>query len=267
MSLALPTLFQDLPAPVKACQDIESVLCTQRDRAWSIWPYPCIGSFRFLDLSISLSPLYPAILDRLVRQRHTLLDLGCCFAQDVRKLVADGAPSENIYGAELRREFVDLGYELFRDRETLKSTFLVGSIFDSTPHGIFKDVEGEIDVVYAASIFHLFNWEDQLRLAERVATLLKPVPGALVLGRQRGNVDAAEYEHRTNENGTMFRHNEESFKKMWEEVGAKTGTAWEVRAWLEKDDDSGRWKGQVEDGLSMELDKGDRRLRFEVARK
>src|ERR1700761_8860185 len=35
---------------------------SQRDEAWQIWPYPCIGGFRFLDLAIALSPEYPQIL-------------------------------------------------------------------------------------------------------------------------------------------------------------------------------------------------------------
>ena len=37
----------------------------QRERAWKIHPNPCVGRFRFLDLSISLHPLYPAVLARL----------------------------------------------------------------------------------------------------------------------------------------------------------------------------------------------------------
>lgn len=158
----------------------------QRVRAWSIVPYPCIGRFHFLELSISLSPLYPTILKRMIESKHTLLDMGCCFAQDVRKLVSDGAPSENIYGAELRQEFIDLGYDLFRDRDTLKSKFLIGDVFDDSDESEFKQIEGGIDIIYAASFFHLFNWDDQVRVAELVVRLLRPVRGSIVFGRQRG---------------------------------------------------------------------------------
>ena len=35
-----------------------------------------------------------------------------------------------LYGAELRREFIDLGYEFFRDRNKLETVFLVGDVFD-----------------------------------------------------------------------------------------------------------------------------------------
>lgn len=42
--------------------EIEKHVYAIRDEAWKVWLYPCIGQFRFLDLSISQSPHYPAIL-------------------------------------------------------------------------------------------------------------------------------------------------------------------------------------------------------------
>lgn len=297
-------------------------LCDQRDRAWDIFPYPCIGQCRFLDLSISLSPLYPTILHRLKESNSTFLDIGCCFAQDIRKLVSDGAPSKNILGADLRLEFIDLGtyvpglfvptsisyqilsgktlsgskilillprsvsltqgsclsmitadsdiwvgYDLFRERDTLESKFLIGDVSDEATGSPFRELDGKIDIIYAASFFHLFNWEDQLGTMERVVRLLKPVQGSLILGRQRGNVHSGEYEHRTNEKGTMFRHNEESWKEMWKQVGKATGSSWDVNVWLEKDDDFGRYpKNNEANAMDNRLDSGDRRLRFEVTR-
>ena len=198
---------------------------------------------------------------------HTLLDIGCCFAQDIRKLVSDGAPSENILGAELRPEFVDLGYVLFRDRDTLKSKFLIGDVFDETAESAFGKLDGKVDIIYAASFFHLFNWEDQVGMAERVVRFLNPIQGSLVFGRQRGNINSGEYEHRTNEKGTMFRHNERSWKEMWKQVGEATGSSWDIRVWLDKDEDFGKNRKDEGTGLDNKLDSGDRRLRFEVTRR
>lgn len=241
----------------------------QRVRAWSIVPYPCIGRFHFLELSISLSPLYPTILKRMIESKHTLLDMGCCFAQDVRKLVSDGAPSENIYGAELRQEFIDLGYDLFRDRDTLKSKFLIGDVFDDSDESEFKQIEGGIDIIYAASFFHLFNWDDQVRVAELVVRLLRPVTGSIVFGRQRGNVNPAEYEHMTNQRGTMFRHNQDSWKKMWQQVGKSTGTQWDVNVTLEtgrNDPDLFEADGPAPGFDGNKRRNGDGSLRFQILR-
>ena len=77
-------------------------------------------------------------------------------------------------------------------------------------------------MVYAASIFHLFDWGQQVKVAERVVGLFKRRKGSVVLGRQRGNSTPMEYEHRTNQGGTMFRRNEESWREMWRVVGEKT---------------------------------------------
>jgi len=49
-----------------------------------------------------------------------------------------------------------------------------------------------------------------------------------LLGRQVGASKAGEYVHRTNKDQTMFRHNPDSFRKMWEEVGKLTNTEWRV---------------------------------------
>lgn len=98
---------------------------------------------------------------------------------------------------------------------------MVGDLFTGEHFRELEEV-GEVDVVYAASIFHLFDWGQQVKVAERVVGLLKRRKGSVVLGRQRGNSTPMEYEHRTNQGGTMFRHNEESWREMWRVVGEKT---------------------------------------------
>ena len=65
--------------------------------------------------------------------RHRLLDIGCCFGQDERKLVADGAPPQNIYGADLHRGFIELDYDLFLDWEKLTSKFFTGDVLAAEP--------------------------------------------------------------------------------------------------------------------------------------
>lgn len=56
------------------------------DRSFMQFPYPCIGSFRFLDMSIPQSPVYPEVLQRL-KSGEKLLDLGCAIGQELRHLV------------------------------------------------------------------------------------------------------------------------------------------------------------------------------------
>jgi len=154
---------------------------------------------------------------------ENFLDLGCCFAQDLRKLAAAGAPSEKLYGTDLRAEFFDLGYKLFRDEDTLKSKFLVGDVFN--PSSQLSELDGKIDIIYAASFLHLFNWQEQVEVSKRIVKLLKDKRDSVVFGRQVGNANPGE---QARGDRTRWCHNEESFKKMWKEVGDSTGSKWRV---------------------------------------
>ncbi|KAK5113617.1 hypothetical protein LTR85_010846 [Meristemomyces frigidus] len=198
-----------------------------REKAWSIHPYPCIGQGRFLDLSIGQHMLYQSeILPRMKTGEQTYLDLGCAFAQDLRRLVADGVDSSKCYGADLRLDFIDIGYELFRDKDTLKSTFIAADIFD--PDSPLKELEGKIDIIDASSFFHLFDLADQKQIARSVIKLMTPREDSLVVGRQVGNLQAAEYPKR-NGQGSRYRHSIESWREMWSEVGGEVGVQFDVQ--------------------------------------
>lgn len=96
---------------------------------------------------------------------------------------------------------------------------------------------------------HLFDLPGQQLGAERIVVLLKPAKGAMALGRQVGNVVVGEMSRKTAEGKGMYRHNEESFRKMWEEVGKKTGRKWKVETALDMGDEgeSAKWDPNFRD--------------------
>ncbi|KAF2656734.1 hypothetical protein K491DRAFT_596431 [Lophiostoma macrostomum CBS 122681] len=210
-------------------EDVESHVLKIRDEAWNVFPYPCIGQFRFVDLSLNTTAEYPEILQRL-SQGQQLLDMACCFGQEIRQLAADGAPSENIYGCDLRSEYISLGYKLFRDQDTLRTKFLLADIFDPTSQ--LADLSGHFDIIYTGSFFHLWGYEDQVKASKAVAALLRPEKGSMIVGRQVGSVDALEHEYGNGGTGKMYRHNVESLQKMWKEIGEDTGVSFRVDASL-----------------------------------
>lgn len=174
-------------------------------------PATCLSTFA-LDSSSTHSP------------KHTLLIL----VNRLRKIASEDVPSANLYGCDLRPEFFDLGYRLFRDKETLKSRFLVADIFD--PSLPLSSLYGRMDIIYAGSFLHLFGYAKQVEICKQIVKLLRDKKGSMLLGRQVGNLDAGVRVHDTNGEGIMFRHNSESFKKMWDEVGELTGTKWRVES-------------------------------------
>jgi SAM-dependent methyltransferase len=229
-------------------------LYLQREKAWEFHPLPCIGQIRFIDFTLSQSSLYPDILSRL-QSGENLLDLGCCFAQDLRKLAHDGAPASSLYGAELESRYLELGYELFLDRETFRANFIVADIFDE--QGPLEELDGKMDIVYIGLFLHLFDLEEQQRICERIVRLLKNKKGALVLGTQVGSTKPKDVPFGATKN--VFRHDEITFEKLWKAVGEKTNTEWKVTTTMDRGLGAGSKKRPWDD-------EDTRRLVFEVER-
>ncbi|XWW92241.1 hypothetical protein V2A60_000164 [Cordyceps javanica] len=212
-------------------KDILNHIHRVRDKAWDILPYPCIGVFRFLDFGAHNSPIYPVVLDRL-KKGDTMLDLGCCFGQDIRKLVADGAPSTNILGADTEGRFVDLGYELFQDRETLQSHFYTQSIFDEE---FLPEWHGKVDIIYLGSFLHLFDFQKQAVVVSQLVKLLRKRQGSLVFGRHLGADEGGEF--RMDSLGwDLYRHSDATIQKLWKQ--APEGQ-WEVSSDLTRYESEG----------------------------
>lgn len=173
-----------------------------------------------MNLAIGKHPKYQDVLRRMLTGEQILLDLGCAFAQDIRRLVADGVDGSKCYGTDLRLQFLDLGYELFRDKETLKANFIQADVFiDDSP---LAALYGKVDIINASSFFHLFSREDQVKVARRCIKLWNGKPGNLLVGRQVGNDKPAE--HVSQFGGSrVYRHNSETWQELWNEVAAESG--------------------------------------------
>lgn len=139
----------------------------------------------------------------------------------------DGAPDNgaNLFGMDLEQEFFDLGYDLFRDKGRLQSKFVSADIF--APSSPLDELGGTVDVIHASSFFHLFDWDRQVQVATKVVQILKPGKGSLILGRHMGNEPAGHYSG-TVRDGMRFRHDEASWRKMWDQISTETGTNWNV---------------------------------------
>ncbi|KAK0124311.1 hypothetical protein ONS95_009282 [Cadophora gregata] len=186
-----------------------------REKAWPILSRLYIGQLRFLDPTLSESPSYPTILAHLKDSPNAmLLDLSCSFGQDLPKFIYVEAPASSLYGAELRSEFLVLGFDCFRDRETIGTT----------------DLDGMMSIVNIGLFLHQFDWDGQRRACKMIVALSRPEKGVLVLVHQIGSVVQSDVVFRGEKEVT--RHSEESFKRPWEEVGKGTRGVWEIRVAL-----------------------------------
>ncbi|KIK57808.1 hypothetical protein GYMLUDRAFT_46003 [Collybiopsis luxurians FD-317 M1] len=212
-------------------------------RAFEIFPYHCIRTFSFLRFRIRRSESdYKRLLELgRSRQDALFLDLGCCFGNDLRKAIEDGFPAHNVIASDLRAEFWNFGHELFKSNPaTFPVTFIPGDVLDQSFISIQPPLQnrpvtsldsvrsllrakpqsldflrGQLSVVHASAFFHLFNKDEQLVIAKKLASLLSPVPGSFIFGSHVGA--SKPLEDANNKPGMWFYlHSPDTWKEMWE---------------------------------------------------
>ncbi|TFK50836.1 hypothetical protein OE88DRAFT_1659936 [Heliocybe sulcata] len=216
-------------------EELKKHILAVQEKAYKVYPYPCIRRFAFAKLKISRLPAYPHFLELgKTRDPAIFLDIGCCFGNDARKAVADGYPIRNVIASDLRPEYWELGHELFRSTpQSLPVPFVAGDAFDSefltptqptyspptTPVPDLQSVTaltpliGHVSAVHASAFFHLFDEAGQFELAQRMASLLSPQPGSIIFGSHRG---LPQKGMRTNARGQQsFAHSPESWDELW----------------------------------------------------
>ncbi|KIY03718.1 uncharacterized protein Z520_00409 [Fonsecaea multimorphosa CBS 102226] len=223
---------------------------TVRDRAFKSHPYPCLGRWRFLELDLSSHPLYQSYIVPMLSNKEKkavaddddggdgkndwiFLDLGCCLGQDIRKLIFDGGDASRIYGGDLRPEFIEVGYELFRDEDKFPRAehFIApADVFDfSSESELSKKCDGRVAILHSTAVFHLFDWDQQVTMARRCLQLLTTKKGrVLICGCQVGNENPGEFPRRLG-GGSRYRHNEASWKKMWDQVVQQESDKYNIR--------------------------------------
>jgi hypothetical protein len=208
-------------------------LIAVRTRAWENYNYPCLGRWSFLGFSIQRSPLYKEILRTCKTEGATVIDVGCCLGQDVRQLIYDGVPIDQIRGYELDPFFIEQGYELFRDGELMKTKKVMtsGDIFDDQ----FLETVEPADYLFAGLFIHLFDSEAQKDACRRLARICKQA----ITGQQEGaSIPVERFGSLRPPGKNRMCHSPESFARMWDEV---TGGEWQVEtATLHTTNDDGR---------------------------
>lgn len=188
---------------------------------------PFVGRWKFLTLNDTGDSRYQQALFRLrlSKSRDTILDLGCGLGQALRQLRNDGVDGSRLFGLDSNSHLVSSGYELFRDRRSLRARFTIGDVTDPNDPRL-KELHGRISIIHAGSFFHLFSWKQQLQIGRRLVDFLKPgICNAFIYGR---HVGVSTTNDALKNDVSPYLHNQESFQRLWDEVGELTGTRWEV---------------------------------------
>ncbi|KAI0707592.1 hypothetical protein C8Q76DRAFT_799936 [Earliella scabrosa] len=241
-------------------EELKGHILEVQAEAYAIYPYPCIRRFTFTQLTLARLPAYQRLLT-LGKEREgaILLDVGCCFGNDLRKAIMDGYPKEGALAFDLRPEFWELGHKLFRSTtETFPVPFIRGDVFNPVHLEIMppcssapdqpiprlssltslNPLRGHISVIHASAFFHLFSEEKQFHLAQALAGLLSPRPGSMIIGSHGGRPHKGlrtEVNLHNSHGATMFCHSPDSWVELWDGQVFEKGTV-KVDVDLKEDD-------------------------------
>jgi SAM-dependent methyltransferase len=201
----------------------------QRDDLWNVVKYPCIGRWGFTNLHTASNGRFDVALKRLLSaggaNEDAILDIGCCVGQVLRHFAYKGVDPARLFGTDLHPEFIGIGDELFKDKGR-GPTFVAGDMLDADDEPL-KALDGKVTMVQAANFFHLFTWDDQVKIGSRIIRFLKPgTTDAVIFGRQIGTIKPRAIEVLQG----RYLHDQSSFQRLWDEIGEKTGTKWRVEA-------------------------------------
>lgn len=170
-------------------------------------------------------------------------------------MAAADVPTERMYGSDVEPAFWRFGYELFKDEHKFKATFIPADILDEDAS--LEPLKSHIDIVWAGSVIHLWDWHGQLKALKAIIQLTRK--GSMVAGAQLGMETGQEFstDWKTAARA-MFFHDADTFKKLWSQAAVETSTSWKVdarivdiRLLLPESRDSA-WMGDQARGLFFE---------------
>ena len=178
---------------------------------------------------------YQEVVARL-KAGASILDIGCCFGQDLRYMAADEAPTERMYASDIISELWDTSHDLYRIHNHMKARFIMADILD--PASPLLELRGKMNMLMTNLLFHLFDWERQVEAGKNMVALSRP--GTMLVGRHIVSAigmaiplgTITDGEARSAGSKTRFRHTPETWQEMWRQIQEETGTEWEVESSL-----------------------------------
>jgi SAM-dependent methyltransferase len=154
---------------------------------------------------------------------YKLLDVGSCFGQEVRGLIADGVSPSSITITDLHDYYWKAGKRLYFDDESNKLdgvTTIFGD-FATDPADIEKDISQDLtasfDCVICQAIFHVLSKKQSHFMIQRLFNVLKP--GGILLGQCVGAPQAREWAFTPDGSAPRWLYSAESLTKELKSAG------------------------------------------------
>eukprot|EP00871_Galdieria_phlegrea_P001243 jgi/Galph1/2119/GphlegSOOS_G780.1 len=158
-------------------QIIEKSKQVQRKAVESGLNYRCVESLYFLRIVVGNNPFFSKVKARKPLTQQTIVEIGCGFGLDIRYLLGQGVPKENILGTDVSSVLIELGFELFH---VLEPCFRVKSVGDNDFLTCINSwINKPVDLVTASQVLHVIPQYNE-KVARDVFEILKPSKGMFI---------------------------------------------------------------------------------------
>ncbi|GJQ08394.1 hypothetical protein GpartN1_g185.t1 [Galdieria partita] len=163
-----------------------------REKALSKDFYRCIDGLHFLKLGLKLNPFYGDTFQEGKLSKLRILEIGCCFGVDFRRLIVDGANIRDVFGVDLSEALINLGFELFEDMEALKGRFIVAdATSEDFVQTVSEQIGGTFDVIILQLVLHTVA-EREMFLIQNIFQLLNS--GGILIGSTVGTEENLDHQ-------------------------------------------------------------------------
>jgi len=183
--------------------------------------YRCVEGFYFLRTGLRKNPLFELVQQAKDLKECCVLEIGCAFGVDGRDLVLmQGVKPENYLGVDVSSAFIELGFELFEDKEKMENLFVVKNVADEDFCSFVKSKLKRVDIVVATLVLHVIPKENQ-DFVRKVYQLVEPYQG-IFIGETMGIDLPDEQPFYFERHGSpRICHTSRSLTKMLKEAGFK----------------------------------------------
>jgi SAM-dependent methyltransferase len=141
---------------------------------------------RFAIPRIDAHPHYMEVIKR-INESTRFLDVGSGPGWDLRKVIKDGLIIENAKGIDIDPFLIQIGFELYRDKEIMSKVFEIGDALST------RFESGYFDIVHSGSVIHaLGKLNEVMKHLKEMYRILKKNDG-IFFGRTLGNHYEKEY--------------------------------------------------------------------------
>eukprot|EP00668_Euglena_longa_P018835 GGOE01023476.1.p1 GENE.GGOE01023476.1~~GGOE01023476.1.p1 ORF type:complete len:560 (-),score=152.39 GGOE01023476.1:257-1759(-) len=189
--------------------------------------FKCISSMTYLTPRARQHPLYQEVLAaaRASGASYRLLDVGTCFGQETRALIADGVPAACLTVTDIHDRYWNAGLRLFmddRERPTGHHITGVTTVFgdwstDPAVADIAHEMNERFDAVLCMMVLHVLSAMQVERLLARLARVLKP--GGVLIGSSLGAPTAREWGPTPDGSANRWLHDRETLAATLQAAG------------------------------------------------